>query len=62
MSILSSNYFLQICMNLLKSFILVSLFTQRPSQIMKELQVGALIIRVKKAQPAMLKIEIDLNF
>lgn len=29
---------------------------------MKELQVGALIIRVKKAQPAMLKIEIDLNF
>lgn len=49
-------------MNLLKSFIFVSLFTQRPSQIMKELQVGALIIRVKKAHPAMLKMEIDLNF
>ena len=29
---------------------------------MKELQVGALIIKVKKAHPAMLKILIDLNF
>lgn len=34
----------------------------RPSQIIKELHVGAFIIKVKKAQPAILKILIDLNF
>lgn len=62
MSTLSSSYFLQICMNLLNNFTFVSLFTQRPNQIMKELQVGALIIRVRKAHPAILNMEIDLNF
>jgi hypothetical protein len=49
-------------MNLLNNLILVSLLTQRPNQIIKELQVGAFIIKVKKAQPAMLKILIDRNF
>jgi len=49
-------------MNLWKSLTFVSLFTHRPSQIMKEEQVGALIIKVKKAHPAILKILIDLNF
>lgn len=61
-STFSSSYFLQICINLLNSLTFVSLLTHRPNHIMKELHVGALIISVKKAHPAMLKILIERNF
>ncbi len=41
---------------------MVSLFTHNPNLIITELQVGALIIKVKNAHPAILNIQIDLNF
>ena len=49
-------------MNLLNSLTLMSDLAQSPSLMITQLQVGALIIIVKKAQPAMLNTLIDLNF
>jgi len=49
-------------MNLLNNLTLVSDLAQRPNLVMTQLQVGAFIIMVKKAHPAMLNTLIDLNF
>lgn len=49
-------------MKRLNSLIFVVLLLQRPNFMITVLHVGALITKVKNAKPAILKIEINLNF